>query len=273
MSFSVLNNQDLTVQKIAHPWGANLTNNSTRTLAPTPGQTAYDLTTNKLYLGDNTNTWQPFNTGGTGILNLQLGAIGSTPNANGASIVNTTGLSILTLQPANNTFGGVMTTAAQGFAGVKDFNDGIILGGYSTVLSDYSINTVAMNWTGAVSTQVQNVVFERIGHQCFVKLPKVFNDKAILSGGTASIDISGTVPPQYIPAIDQYASIGVFSAIYTNAATNQEYSPGIFKMQNNGMMRIGTDIMTTDNTFVLFGSGGSGTYNGVQEQVVQYTVS
>jgi hypothetical protein len=51
-----------------------------------------------------------------------LAAIGSTPNANGATISGTT----LNLQPANASFGGVVTTAAQTFAGAKTFNSDII---------------------------------------------------------------------------------------------------------------------------------------------------
>jgi hypothetical protein len=47
-----------------------------------------------------------------------LAAIGSTANANGASISGNT----LNLQPASNLYGGVVTTAAQTFAGAKTFS-------------------------------------------------------------------------------------------------------------------------------------------------------
>ena len=50
-----------------------------------------------------------------------LAAIGSVPNANGASISSST----LTLQPANATYGGVVTTATQTFAGAKTFNNNV----------------------------------------------------------------------------------------------------------------------------------------------------
>jgi hypothetical protein len=52
-----------------------------------------------------------------------MAAIGSTPNANGASIASNT----LTLQPANASFGGVITTSAQSFAGVKTFTNNVEL--------------------------------------------------------------------------------------------------------------------------------------------------
>ncbi len=50
-----------------------------------------------------------------------LAAIGSVPNANGASISGTT----LTLQPANSSFGGIISTGAQTIAGVKTFSSDI----------------------------------------------------------------------------------------------------------------------------------------------------
>jgi len=64
-------------------------------------------------------------TGAVGSLN----PIGSTPNAQGATLSGNT----LNLQPANNSFGGVITTGPQTFAGVKTFNGGILYpGGWGT---------------------------------------------------------------------------------------------------------------------------------------------
>jgi hypothetical protein len=54
---------------------------------------------------------------------LALAAIGSTPNANGATLT----AQVLNLQPASASFGGVVTTAAQTFAGLKTFNAGVDL--------------------------------------------------------------------------------------------------------------------------------------------------
>jgi hypothetical protein len=48
---------------------------------------------------------------------LSLSAIGATPNANAATITGT----VLNLQPASSSFGGVVTTGTQTFAGVKTF--------------------------------------------------------------------------------------------------------------------------------------------------------
>lgn len=60
---------------------------------------------------------------GSGVLSAtggiaSLSAIGSSPNANGATITGT----VLNLQPASDLFGGVVTTGTQTFAGTKFFN-------------------------------------------------------------------------------------------------------------------------------------------------------
>jgi len=52
-----------------------------------------------------------------------IGTIGSTANANGGSIAS----GVLTLQPASSGFGGVVTTAAQTFAGAKTFSSDLIV--------------------------------------------------------------------------------------------------------------------------------------------------
>lgn len=60
-------------------------------------------------------------TGATGAIGA-LAAIGSAPNANALTLNGST----LNVEPANGTFGGVVTTAAQTFAGNKTFSGGII---------------------------------------------------------------------------------------------------------------------------------------------------
>lgn len=54
---------------------------------------------------------------------LTLAAIGSTPNANGATLTG----QVLNLEPASDTFGGVVTTGAQTLAGVKTFSSAPIM--------------------------------------------------------------------------------------------------------------------------------------------------
>ncbi len=58
---------------------------------------------------------------GTNTGDVTLSAIGASPNANGASLSG----QALTLQPANGSFGGVVTTTTQTFAGAKTFTSDI----------------------------------------------------------------------------------------------------------------------------------------------------
>lgn len=76
-----------------------------------------------------------------------MAAIGSSPNANGASISGST----LTLQPADGSFGGVVTTGTQTFAGGKSFTGAVTVGSLasgaiastSTISADGDITSVA----------------------------------------------------------------------------------------------------------------------------------
>ena len=71
-----------------------------------------------------------------------LAAIGSSPNANGATISGST----LNLQPADASFGGVVTTAAQTFAGRKTFN------GYITIAAGTaSAGTAPLKFTAGTN--------------------------------------------------------------------------------------------------------------------------
>jgi len=72
---------------------------------------------------------------------ITLSAIGAAPNANAATLTG----SVLNLQPASASFGGVVTTAAQTFAGIKTFNSNIVIPatGSSLILSVSSGGTVS----------------------------------------------------------------------------------------------------------------------------------
>lgn len=67
--------------------------------------------------------WNTFNSKGSGV--TSLASIGSSPNATGGSISGST----LTLQPADATHGGVVTTGTQTLAGDKTFTGNVTLSG------------------------------------------------------------------------------------------------------------------------------------------------
>jgi hypothetical protein len=67
-----------------------------------------------------------------------LAAIGAVPNANGAIIA----ANVLTLEPASAAFGGVVTTGAQTFAGVKTFAAPIFTGDVNVSTGNLLISTI-----------------------------------------------------------------------------------------------------------------------------------
>lgn len=80
------------------------------------GDVDFEFATNGDFTADGNVTGA--NLSGTNTGNVSLAAIGSSPNANGASLSG----QALTLQPASASFGGVVTTGTQTFAGAKTFN-------------------------------------------------------------------------------------------------------------------------------------------------------
>lgn len=104
--------------------------------------------------------WKAASGGGGGGVTA-LSAIGSTPNANAATITS----SVLNLQPASTSFGGVITTGTQSFAGAKTFNSPVTvnpgtnntlptLAGYEALIlqrsttSAYGVNLSLISGTG-----------------------------------------------------------------------------------------------------------------------------
>lgn len=79
------------------------------------------------------------NTSGTNSGNVALGAVGSSPNANGASLSGQT----LTLQPADATNPGLITPQAQTFNGAKTFGSAIVAPGINNGTSPLNIQGTA----------------------------------------------------------------------------------------------------------------------------------
>jgi hypothetical protein len=77
---------------------------------------------------------------------MSMGAIGATPNANAASISEYT----LTLQPADGTFGGVLTAGAQNIAGAKTFTS-VIAGSAGLGITGGITATTTIAATGNVT--------------------------------------------------------------------------------------------------------------------------
>lgn len=162
----VINTPNLTASRVVITNGSDNLASSvvTSTELATIGATAQGVIAGYVYTtnGSGVASWQAPSGGGIS----SLSAIGSTPNANGATITG----SALKLQPADDTYGGVVSTTSQTFAGAKTFNN-TINGNYltaSTVLiSDASKNIVSssvtittlgyLDATSSIQTQINDL--------------------------------------------------------------------------------------------------------------------
>lgn len=141
----------------------------------TAGDLAVAADTGVLYEW-NGSAWQVV--GGPGVP-LSLGAFGSTPNADGASIT----ANVLTLQPADNTHPGGVSTLAQTFAGVKTFssapNFSSLTAGYALVL-DGSNNVASLQYTPA---NVGSTLIQRDSQGNSIQNNSVSQSTTIVSSG------------------------------------------------------------------------------------------
>ena len=87
---------------------------------------------------------------GANTVDVTLAAIGAAPNANGASLSGQT----LTLQPANATNGGIVTTGAQTFAGVKTLTSPVLV----TPTLGTPVSGTVTNLTGTASININGTV-------------------------------------------------------------------------------------------------------------------
>lgn len=86
---------------------------------------------------------------GTNTGDVTLAAIGSSPNANAATLTG----QVLNLEPASASFGGVVTTASQTFAGDKTFNGNTLIAQTST--SQATIGAVGNETTHQINGGLQ----------------------------------------------------------------------------------------------------------------------
>jgi hypothetical protein len=140
-----------------------------------------------------------------------LSAIGATPNANAATITG----AVLNLQPADASFGGVVTTAAQTFAGDKTFNGQINSSSVvprTTKIYNIGSTSLRYNQVNAAKLQIVNEAASGVltgtrtdGANYAIQVAGNFNCSATVgssaqayfsslngnSGGTETVTISG----------------------------------------------------------------------------------
>lgn len=163
-----------------------------------------------------TGTISATNITGTNSGDLTLTTIGGTPNANGASLSG----QALTIQPANASFGGIVTTSTQSFAGAKTFsglltaNGGIEFltsGGIPSILDYYEeLNiTSAVQFFDASTSSTTPILAPTAGHNIFN--PVVVRVRGVSSPSlnlTCTLTRIGRVVTLNIPAFWVQSGLG-----------------------------------------------------------------
>ncbi len=174
------------------------------------------------------------NLSGTNSGDVTLGAIGAVPNANGASLVG----QVLTIQPADATFGGVLTAGVQSIAGAKTFtgaisasnlsgtNSGnVTLGAFGAVPNANGASLVGQVLTiqpasetrpGAVSTTYQ----EFLGDKVFLGNVEIGEN---LTLGTSTA-LTGTITKNGVrilsTPVDRNTFLGEYAGNYSSGSDN-----------------------------------------------------
>jgi len=274
LGVSVIDNNDVNITRLAPALGLTLT--TAPSLVPYRGNVSYDLSTDLLYLGNPAgDTWLPIKSGTSG--DLTLGAFGSTPTAKGAVITASTPTSpgqVLTLEPADATHAGCVSTLDQTFGGVKSFT-GIAVGlGNTSVLSNYYRQTVSLGiYHGVTLLQTSVFVFERIGNLVNVIMPQLAMLKASFPGD-AQTAVQG-VPADFVPTTTGLVAYGNMTTIYSarpSAGANSGWMGYARIIYSGGQWQIFVNPDYDNNTtsYLNFGDAGTGTHDGWMPQTVSF---
>lgn len=206
------------------------------------------------------------NLSGSNTGDITLDPVGSTPGANGASLVN----QVLTLQPADSLNPGLMSIVSQSFSGDKTFSNNIVITGSTTLNSSLMGPLKAMS--GAVSSAPIDLSAE-----VTAILPLANGGTGLSASGTAGniLTSNGSTWVSAAPAIAalsqvvvntqaSYGSIGMFVVVYSNIevntgtaitytsdATNGDYmtvnSNGIYAIFVNGQTSVSANFGVSIN--------------------------
>lgn len=246
-------------------------------------------------IGNTLNIPQYSGGGGT----ITLAAIGSTPNANGATLTGT----VLNLEPASILFGGVITTGAQNIAGDKNFmssvgapsftatgstapTNGMYLSAANTLsFATNSTNRFSISSTGAatfgagITTGGANI-FNASGARAIdstslsVQFASqaathsvIFGDKnsrlfsLFTPSGAATMSIRN-----HNTSTDMLTFVAAGQATFASSATATAFIPSAATIPTNGMYLSATntlDFATNSTNRLSISSGGAATFSGV----------
>lgn len=164
---------------------------------------------------------------GTNTGDITLSAIGATPNANGASLSS----QVLNLQPADGSFGGVVTTTTQTLAGPKTFSNTL------TASNGLTLTTGALNLTatsGALTLSGLSASSISTGANGLTFISSNFNTTAT---GINTTNIGATT-----------AGTGAFTTLSSTGLTNLGQGTGVVTINSSGALNF---TAASASTFTL----------------------
>jgi hypothetical protein len=178
-----------------------------------------------------------------------LSAIGSSPNANGATVAGNT----LNLQPASASFGGVVTTGAQTFAGVKTFSSTIV-GNIDTATALFAnpVDCSAGQFASAIAAN-GDLTCSVPGSGNYVSGPASSTDNAI----TRFDSTTGKVIQNSAAILDDTGKL-TLAATAGTTGTFKAYELNANSHASGNSTFVAQEVNVVDN-----GGAGAGTYWGV----------
>lgn len=120
---------------------------------------------------------------------ISLSAIGASPNANAATLTG----SVLNLEPASASFGGVVTTTTQTFAGAKTFNSNITVSDLTVGTGNTSDSTNVAIGLNTLTSSVSGMQFNvAIGQGAMQDINNASSDYNVAVGYNSLNGASGT---------------------------------------------------------------------------------
>ena len=161
-----------------------------------------------------------------------VGTISATSNVKGATISGTT----ITLTPADATNGGIVTAAAQSFAGAKTFEDVTLSG---AINGSSTISSTISGFSAAITAVSSSVTISSAN-------AATYNGKVLVcSGGSLTITFDNTVPTGFSCMILQSDTNAVnFSG--TNNRYNYTATSGIYAIATAMCYSSGSVLLTGD---------------------------
>jgi hypothetical protein len=189
----------------------------------------------------NVSRWRVTGGSGAGGPGLTLDPIGSTANANGASYNTLTG--VLNLEPADASFGGVVTTTAQSFAGDKSWLNNQV---FNAIIAGDVVNNSSITGSAATLTAPARTLVR------------------ILSNVSSISDCTGAINEQLFIILNKTGST---ITILHDTGTNGFYCPGNADFALEANQSVIVIFSSADSRFLVM-SGGGGKVETVSVQTV-----